>query len=498
MTPRRLVLLATGLAAAVLFSRLPFVTHLLWQWDSVLYARALEEGFHVDYVLRDARPHPPGYLFYVALAALFRLVLTDSNLALVAVSVAASAAAAAGVFLFAHRFGGLEGATLAAVGFACSPLVWLYSEVAYPYTMLGFLAIALGALFYDARPRGPLVRVAASALFGLAAGFRQDLLLLFAPLWLWMMWRSTWRVRAAGAAAVAIASLAWFVPSALLSEGLGDYVQSVLSQGAGVENAYSVPGNGLPALSYNLRFTLYGLAWGLFAFGALLAALLLAPLVWWLRHGQWRVRLHDDNLFFLAWIVPPLGFYVLVHIGEWGYVLSVLPALYVLAGALLPPLVRQLRGIGRGWSRLAAAALVASGALYFLLVPNARFSADALAAHDRAVASKAAYIRANFAPDATMVLARDDYLHVRYYLAEYPTWYYDPDPYVKQQQLHKKTPPRTTTVVLFSRGLQPLRPQDVQHADVAPGVTLSYFIVEPGTVLEFSGTRFRVREPPGR
>ncbi len=495
----RLVFLACALAAIALLSRVPFVTHVLWQWDSVLYARALEEGFHVDYILRDARPHPPGYLFYVALAALFRLLLQDSNASLVAVSLLGTALSVAGVFLLAQRFAGLGAATVAAAGFAFSPLVWLYGEVAYPYTMLGFLAVALGALFLEARRRTPVARVAASLLFGLAAGFRQDVLLLFAPLWLWMVWRDAWRIKLASALAVAVACLAWFVPSAMLSDGIGDYVTSLLRQSAGVGSAYSVPQHGLPALSYNLRFTLYGLAWGLFAFGVLLTGLAVAPLAWWLRHGQWRVRVHDENVFFVLWIVPPLAFYVAVHIGEWGYLLSVLPGLYVLVGALLLPLVRQLRGGARRWSRIVAAGLVAAGALVFLYVPDARFSADAARDHDVAIAAKVAYVRANFPAESTIILAREDYLHVRYYLGEYRTWYYDPDPYVVgKAKTHKKTPQEATTVVLFSKGLQPMRPQELRYAEVAPDVTLAYFVVEPGTVLEFSGTRFGVREPPGR
>ncbi len=52
----------------------------------------------------------------------------------------------------------------------------------------------------------------------------------------------------------------------------------------------------------------------------------------------------------------------------------------------------------------------------------------------------------------------------------------------------------TTTVVLFTRGLQPQQPQDLRYVEVAPDVQLGYFVVEPGAVIEFNGTRFGVRE----
>src|SRR2546423_1475697 len=60
----RRLLIPLLLVLGVLASRLPFVTNDLWAWDSVLYARALEQGFHVGFHLADQRPQAPGYLFY--------------------------------------------------------------------------------------------------------------------------------------------------------------------------------------------------------------------------------------------------------------------------------------------------------------------------------------------------------------------------------------------------------------------------------------------------
>lgn len=478
-----------------LISRLPFATGTLWAWDSVLYARALEEGFHVDHVIADARPHPPGYILYVALAAIFRAFLRDTNAALVAVSVLASALAVVAIFLLTERFAGIAPAAMAATGFAFNPLVWLYGEVAYPYALLAFLTVAMAALFRDARARGPRDRVVASALFGLVLGFRQDLLLLLGALWLWLLVPASWRERGAHAVALGGAALLWFVPSALLSDGFGPYMESVLRQGGGVATSYSAVENGLEAFSYNLRFTLYALAWGLLAFGVLLAGLAVTPALWWLRTGRRLIRLHADNVFFVLWLVPAAIFYVVVHIGEWGYVLAILPGLYVLTGCLLTRMVRPLRGAAQRWWRAGATALVALPALAFLYLADARFSADALADHDRALTARVAYVRANFSTESTIVLAREDYLQVRYYLTDYRTWYYDPEPYAQPPLKRKRMPARsTTTVVLFTRGLQPREERDLRYVDLGPNIRLAYFVVEPGAVLEFAGARFGVRE----
>jgi len=54
---------------------------------------------------------------------------------------------------------------------------------------------------------------------------------------------------------------------------------------------------------------------------------------------------------------------------------------------------------------------------------------------------------------------------------------------------------RATTIVIFTEGLVPRQRLDLRTAEVAPGVTLSYFTVAPGEVLEFYGERDIVREP---
>src|SRR5205814_375779 len=84
----------------------------------VLYARALEHGFHVDDVLAGMRPHPPGYIFYVGVADVATLFTSDSDHALAFVSVLASAAAAAACYLLCRRFAGRALSLGLAIAFA--------------------------------------------------------------------------------------------------------------------------------------------------------------------------------------------------------------------------------------------------------------------------------------------------------------------------------------------------------------------------------------------
>lgn len=478
------------IALAVVASRLPFAADELWAWDSVLYARALERGFHVDYELPGQRPQPPGYILYLAFAWLFRSVVGDSNAALVLVSVVASGLGAAAIFTLARRFAPAPAAVIAAAAYACDPLVWLYGAVAYPYALLGALSVVLASLFLHAREAGPRWRAYASLTFGLVGGFRQDLYLLLGVLWLWMVWPASWRERARCVALAAAGGLIWLVPTAALSGGLGAYVTALGQQGDQVRSTYSVQAQGLGALWANARFTLYALAWGLLAFAILLAGVGTARALAFLRGTR---DLSARTRFFAAWLLPGVLFYIAVHIGEWGYVLSVLPGLYVLAALAVGAVMRELRPRrGAAWLGLASIAALAP-ALVFVTSAE-RFSAAAIAHHDAALAARVAYVRERFRPEDTIVLAREDFLLVRYYLPAYRAWLYDPAPHGNGAAKRKKTM-RTTTIVIFTEGLTPRQSLDVRTVEASPGIALSYFTVEPGDVLEFYGERYTVREP---
>ena len=458
--------IALAIAAVVLASRLPFVTRLLWEWDSVLYARALERGFHVAADLAEQRPHPPGYPFYVGVASLFRAAFGDSNAALVAVSVVASALAAAAVYLLARRFARAELAAFAALAFAFDPLVWALSEEAMPYLVLALGSVTLAALFWDARGDGARA-LGASVVLGIAAGFRADLLLLFAPLWLWIVLPRGPRVAALSALAVAAASALWAVPAALASGGPGAYAQAVLAQSASITAKSSIAAGGGDALSYNVRFTVLALAEGLGPSGALGGVLLLAAALRWIRTGGRRVG--AEAVFFALWVAPALLVYTLWIIGEWGYVLSIVPAIYVLVAVLLERALRQApRGAWSAW-RAAAAVIVLAAALGFLALPG-RFTAQALARHDAGLADRTAYVREHFAPERTVLLAREDFTLAQYYLPGYRAWLYLDEPATPAD------PPKdaggAAVLVVFTPSLELRQPVALATAALPSGDTL--------------------------
>ncbi len=490
---RRQYLVAAAIFALVVGLRLPFATTHLWAWDSVLYARALEQGFHVAADPAVSRPHPPGYIGYIAAAALARAALDDSNAALVLVSILACAASAALLFLIATRYVRPAVALLVTLAYAASPVVWTYSEVAYPYTVLGLVSIALGGVFLARR-----WPVAASLAFGILAGARQDVLVLLAPLWLWSVWPRSPREAMARGGLVAIGTLTWLVPSIVLSGGTDGYLGALLQQAGRVADTYSVPVRGLPALVQNAGFTVEAIVWGL---GLFVVPLVIGAAVA-LRSWQHRSAPMDPLLVGLTlWAAPAIVFYTLVHIGEWGYVLSVLPALLLGSAVVLDrahPAVLPRRVVGGGVAQVAvlAGVFLFGDGVFSAVVGTAVFSADALVHHDARLNADITYVRRTFDRRTTVVLTREDHLLVRYYLPEYRAWYWDPDPYRAESKRHRTM--RAMNVVVLTPGLQPLLQSEARRIEIAPGIDVFHVPLEAGNVLELTGERYVVRESPGR
>src|SRR6266568_6852237 len=186
--------LALVFFALGILTRLPFQTENLWAHDSVLYERAIERFDPLD-----QRPQPPGYLYYVVLIRAVDALTGDANRAMTLVSLFASAAAVALLYLLAARLYDERTARISALFLLSAVTFWAYAGVAYPYTLLAALSIGCALLFWraarsaSAGTSDPLfgrtrALVIASAAWGIAIGFRSDLAIFLAPVWLVSAW----------------------------------------------------------------------------------------------------------------------------------------------------------------------------------------------------------------------------------------------------------------------------------------------------------------------
>ena len=410
--------MALALFGLALLTRLPFATTNLYAPDSVLYVRGMAEFDPFDH-----RPQPPGYLWYILVLRAIDLVTHDPNRAMTIVSALAGAATVALVYLLAARLYDERTAKVSALFLLTAVTFWAYGGVAYPYTLLAALTTICALLFWwavdpvEARPRRGLHLVVASIAWGLAIGFRSDLAIFMAPLWLLAATRATVGTAALAAGVVAALTGLWVFASALADGGLARFLEAVSIQSKFVDDRYSVFGNGPIAIYRNTYELGRFLGRGLYFLVPLVAATLISV-------EARRVELRDRwrTAFMILWTFAPLPFYVFVHIGEYGYIFSMLPGLVIIAARGSIALAKGLR-MPRTFRWLVAAGVLGNAAIF--LLSDTPISARDIARHDRGIDEKVAYLAA-FAPDSTQVVTAYDDVLVNHYLHGPPVLQYDP------------------------------------------------------------------------
>ena len=412
--------MALALFGLALLTRLPFATTNLYAPDSVLYARGMER-----FDPFDQRPQPPGYLWYVLVLRAIDLVTHDPNRAMTIVSAIAGAATVTLVYLLAARLYEERTGRVSAIFVLTAVTFWAYGGVAYPYTLLAALSTLCALLFWRALdPSASRVRrgtrlIAASAVWGIAIGFRSDLAIFLAPLWLLAAARAT--ILTAGISAVCLAAAVggWIVASASADGGLSRFLEAVRVQSKFVEDRYSIFGNG-PISIYRNGYELARFL------GRGLYFLIPLAVVTILSEDTRRVELRDRwrTAFMTLWTLAPVPFYVFVHVGEYVYIFTMLPGLAIFAARGAIGLAKGVR-MPRTFRWIVAAVAVGNAAIY--LLTDTPISARDIARHDRGLDEKAAFVRSTLANETTVVVTAYDAVLVDNYLdGAYSVFAYDP------------------------------------------------------------------------
>ena len=322
-TDRSDVVCASVLGLLTMVSRLPYRARMLYNWDAVQIALALEE-----YDVVKHQPHPPGYILYVALGRVANYFLHDAASAYVILAVACSGLTTFVVYYLARvaydRATALAAATLLAV----SPLFWFYGSVGLTYAGEALLASVVAYFSYRALRGSETDGWLAAGYLALAGGFRQSALVLLFPLWLLAAVVGLGRVRPVliGLAVLAAIVLSWFIPMVWLTGGLERYLAASMDLAETVVKPTSILGG---ALEVTLRMSRYVLESVLVGLGPLVLAAVLLP--WYVRRHGFGTR----EWFLALWAIPPVLVYTFVHFGQAGYVLTFLPALVILLSHVL-------------------------------------------------------------------------------------------------------------------------------------------------------------------
>jgi hypothetical protein len=387
-------------------TRVPFQTEFLWAHDSVLYARAIERFDPLD-----QRPQPPGYLYYVLLIRAIDWVVGDANRAMTIISLLAGAAAVALLYLFAARLYDERTARASGAFLLTAVTFWTYGGVAYPYTLLAALSIGCAMLFWLAlraeSGRGPRLALATAG-YGIAIGFRTDLAVFLAPLWLMTAVTAPllWAVGSALLGALLV--LTWFLASAWLNGGVSSLLEAMRMQGQFVDDRYSVFGDlGLRALYGNVYELARYLGRGLYFLAVLLVVVPLSA-------SARRIELSDRRriAFLLMWTLTPLAMYIPIHVGEYGYIFSMLPGLCIIAARGAIALARGAR-MPRLLPWVVSSVALANAAVF--LISDTPLSARDVVRRDRGIGERIERLNQPDLAGATIVAAYDGMIVQHYF-----------------------------------------------------------------------------------
>lgn len=380
--------IAVVLAVLAIATRLPFRAEFLVNWDAVNFALGVG-----NFNLATHQPHPPGYLGWVAISRAFTSLTSDPNAAMTLLSAVAGAVATALAFLLARRYASRRASIVVALLFATAPLVWYYSVVALSYMTTG--AIALGLLYslvLALQRRSSRLLIVSGLLLALIGALRPTDQVMLGIAWLVVAWTFSWRTRIRAAVVMGAASLLWIVPLLWLSGGIGAFRgQSSAVAGLAGSRTWIFGGN-LAGIGQNLGMVGAGILLGLFG-GIVVLALARARGI-----RPYAELPQDERRLLLAWVSPPLFVYLALHTGQLGYVLLLLPVVYLGVARVLHPLAQEVADVASrassrlSWSDLRRPAVVVGSLLAlntaaFLVLPPAglrmlEYSAAATAADE--------------------------------------------------------------------------------------------------------------------
>jgi hypothetical protein len=410
-------LLAVGLFCLGVASRIPFRSRLLHHWDSVQFALGTS-----DFDIALHQPHPPGYIVYVYLGKALNLLTQDPQSSFVRLSIMFSGLAAAATFcLGKSMFGRLSG-FVAALFLLTNPLFWFYGEVALPHVLEVCFAALIALLLYKGRGQSEKRIVVSALLLGIAAGIRQLTPVLLLPLFAFGLGKAKTRSVVLAIVCLTIVSLLWFLPTVWLAGGWAEYMGIIRVHSEEFIRPTSVfLGGGFRALANN-AIKLVGSAF--YSLGLVVVPVLVCPISEWtdlpIAHKSKRIR------FLLCWMIPPILFYLLVHMGQQGQVLILLPPLSLLCAESVVRALRSEQHRARSLICLLVAALIpVLGSGLFLFAPEYLIDGRLAILNRRTIqnvdvrtADKVRLVRDHFRPEETIVFATA-FRHASYYLPEY-------------------------------------------------------------------------------
>ena len=406
-----------------IITRIPFTSKLLYHWDSVQFALALDK-----YDITVHQPHPPGYFLYVMLGRLLHLFINDANTVFVSISIIFSGLIVVAVYYLGKEVFDRKIGILAALIALTSPNLWFHGEVALTYIVEAFFSTAVALLCWRILKGEHKYTWLSVLALGIAGGIRQNTAVFLFPLWLFSVKGVPIRKSFASLGLLVVVCLLWFIPMVWMTGGWNAYYSAFRDLWLFNTGHVSVFEKGWWSFkifaSSIFNFVIYGIGAGLFILSLATYSLV--------RHGKFRSLGKNKVFFFSLWILPSVFFYLLIfiHPANPGYVLIFLPALFILTASSIMYVAIELKQFLKRdfFKSIALAIVIINLSIFFFL--KYHYSYRGIRNHDRDLANIVESIKL-FNPFNTAVFTLAEpnaffgFNHVMYYLPAYTVYLVD-------------------------------------------------------------------------
>jgi len=415
------IILPLSLFLLTILSRIPFTSKFLYSWDSVQFALALEK-----YDITVHQPHPPGYFLYVMLGRLINLFIKDANSTFISISILFSGFAVVAVYYLGKEIFDKKIGILAALIALTSPNLWFHGEVALTYVVEAFFSSFVALLCWRILKGEHKYLWLSVVALGIAGGIRQNTIVFLFPLWLFSVKGVPLKKIFASLGLLGIICLCWFVPMVWMTGGWNAYQEAFREYRMFVIGHFSVFEKGWDSFkifSLSLfRHLIYGLWAGIIILGLAVYSLI--------RHGRLKSLERNKVLFFSLWMLPSVFFYLMIlyHPASYGYVLILLPALFILTTVSIKYISAEFKEILKKdlYFSIASVLIILSAFSFFLL--KFPVSYTEIRNHDRNLSIILDGIK-EFNPENTAIFVEPyihyGFRHIMYYLPAY--YVYDVD-----------------------------------------------------------------------
>ena len=312
------------LIITTIFTRILFATKYLFEWDSVQLALGIR-----NFNIINHQPHPPGYFFYVYSGKYIDNFLGNANYSLIIINIFFTIIAAILFYNIAFKiFKDKKLSILAGIIFITNPFIWFHGEFVNVYIIDSLFALIYFYISYSIIKENKKIFPLFSLLFGIGIGFRQSLIIFFAPLYIYVAFYYLKREKnyfyniLLNAIIFILATLSWLIPTAYLTGGLKEFLKITINQYSTsttatafislskIQNAIKQTGNTLKLFFYS-------------------GGLLSISIIFSFLAGKLKFNKKIKSIFWF-WFLPSFLFYSFVHLGKAGYIMTITPLILIL------------------------------------------------------------------------------------------------------------------------------------------------------------------------